>query len=54
MSNVELRANVTAMGSVHSRTAILLIFSVRLPSVGATGRWKESREGWRRRANRVD
>jgi hypothetical protein len=26
---------------VHSRTAILLRFSVRLPSVTATGRWRE-------------
>ena len=27
--------------SVHSRTLILLRFSVRLPSVEATGRWRE-------------
>jgi hypothetical protein len=29
--------------SVHSRTPVLLRFSVRLPSVEARGRWRERR-----------
>jgi hypothetical protein len=35
-------------GSVHSRTAVSLRFELRLPSNGATGRWRE-REMLRRR-----
>jgi hypothetical protein len=30
--------------SVQSRTAILLIFSVRLPSVTSSGRWREGED----------
>ena len=34
-------AKLATLRSVHSRTPVLLRFSVRLPSVTATGRWRE-------------
>ena len=38
---VKLRVNVPAMQSAHSRTPISLRIRVELPSVEATGRWRE-------------
>jgi hypothetical protein len=39
-------------GPVHSRTPVLLRFSMRLPSVEATGRWRERGRGRIRRERR--
>ena len=44
---------LTREESVHSRTAVLLKFSISLPSVEARGRWRErGRIGWERQSSR--